>query len=126
MTISLDGMDLPDLVMEDEFSQNRVEARVKRTLGGLPNIWEQKNSEKNIDLVGGRDFGWIGRDVLVRLQDLAAEANAFYTLSYDGTEYTVRFRPEDGAPIEATPVIPRPNQADGDWYCNVRIRLMEI
>ena len=98
MTISLDGMDLPDLVMENEFSQNRVEARVKRTLGGVPNIWEQKNSEKNIDLVGGRDFGWISRDDLTRLHNLAAEANAFYTLSYDGTEYTVRFRPEDGAP----------------------------
>ena len=126
MAITLNGITLPDLVMENEFSRSLVEARTARTLGGKMNIWEQALSGRNFDLAGGDDFGLITREVLQQLLDLSAAANTFYTLSYEGADFTVRFRHEDGAPIEATPVVARPNQADGDWYKNVRIRLMEV
>ena len=126
MAITIDGITLPDLVMENEFSRSMVEARTARTLGGKMNIWEQAVSGRNIDLAGGDDFGLITREVLQQLLDLSAAANAFYILSYEGAVYTVRFRHEDGAPIEATPVVARPNQEDGDWYNNVRIKLMEV
>ena len=84
MAITIDGITLPDLVMENEFSRSMVEARTARTLGGKMNIWEQAVSGRNIDLAGGDDFGLITREVLQQLLDLSAAANAFYILSYEG------------------------------------------
>ena len=123
MAITLGGVSLPDLSIEQEYGWTGVEAAVDRTVGGSPVVWEREITGRTLDLVGGDDMGWITRSTLESLKSLAAVVRGTYTLSFEGTDYTVRFRHEEGA-IEAAPVIPRPNQASGDYYRNVRIRLM--
>lgn len=126
MAISLDSVSLPDLLMDNEFGWNGVQAVVEMSLGGRPIVWEGSASGKEIDLVGGSDWGWMDRTTLLALQALASVPQATYTLSYEGASYTVRFRHEDNPTIEAEPIIPRPNPSGTDWFRNVTIRLMEV
>lgn len=125
MTISLEGIDLPDLVFESEFDTG-VQSVVETALDGTPNIWEQSVSGRSIDLIGAVDVAWMTRGILAALYALASVARASYTLSYEGADYTVRFRNEDPPVIEAEALIPRPNPGNGDYYRNIRIKLMEI
>lgn len=123
MAITLGGVTLPDLVIGDEYAWTGIEAAVDMTVGGAPIVWEREVSGQPLDLVGGDDWGWITRTTLESLKALAAVARSTYTLSFEGTDYTVRFRHEEGA-LEATPIIPRPNHDGTDYYRGVRIRLM--
>ncbi|MGD8388654.1 MAG: hypothetical protein PVG49_16025 [Desulfobacteraceae bacterium] len=124
MAITLGGIGLPDLTIENEFGWTGVEAAVDRSVGRVPIIWEREISGQALDLVGTADTAWITRATLKALRALAAVLRATYTLNYEGTEYTVRFRNEDGEAIYAEPRVPRPNHEDTDYYRNVRIRLM--
>ena len=125
MAITLGGVSLPDLTIEQEFGWTGVESAVDMSVGGAPIVWEREISGQPLDLVGGEDTAWITRAILEDLLALAAVPRATYTLDYEGTEYTVRFRNEDGA-ISAEPLVPRPNHEDTDYYKNVRIRLMIV
>lgn len=126
MAITLGGVTLTDVVIDNEFGISEVESIVEFALDGTPLIWEQPKVSKEIDLVGGDDFAWMDRTTLLALQALARAIGATYTLSYEGATKTVRFRNEAPPVIEATPVIARPNQAAGDWYGGIIIRLMEV
>lgn len=126
MAITLDGIDLPDLVIENEFQETKVKAVVAESLGGKAIIWETSRSMRSIDLIGGVDFGAIERSVLVSLRALADVVGASYTLVYESSTYTVRFRNEEAGAIDASPINPRPNHADTDWYNNVKIKLMVV
>lgn len=120
---------LPGLVIESDIAPVGVRAETTKTLSGRLVIWESaEHGGRNIDLVGGSDYGWLMRTDLVALQALAAIPRATYTLVLaDGAgDLSVRFRNEDAPAIEATPIIPRPNPADTDWYNNIRIKLMEV
>jgi hypothetical protein len=102
-----------------------------------------------ITLIGGSDVGWIARSVLLQLKALSQATYGNYTLVYGpfcsnseettqvaceansgvwtpAVTYIVRFRVEEGDPIIAKPIVPRPNPADDDWYNNVQIKLMEV
>jgi len=126
MTITLGGIELPDLVKDFEHSWSGVEAVADRSIGGAPIIWERKITGRPLDLVGGEDTAWIARSTLNALQALAGVPRATYVLDYEGVQNTVRFRHEDGHAIEATPLVARPNHEDADYYRNVRIRLMVL
>ena len=126
MAITLDGITLPDLVIGNEFAETKVRSVVAESLGGKPIIWETSRSMRLLDLIGGDDFGWIERSVLVSLRARADVVGATYDLVYESDTYTVRFRNEDTPAIEAEPIIPRPNHAAGDYYNNVRLKLMII
>lgn len=126
MAIALGGIELPDLVIENEFGFTGVQSVVESALDGTPNIWEAPASGKPIDLVGGSDTAWITRATLIDLHALASVPGVSYSLSYEGTDYAVRFRNEEPPAIEATPLLPRPNPDDTDYYHSIRIKLMEI
>jgi hypothetical protein len=126
MSITLAGISLPDLVIEDEYAQAGVRSVVEFSLGGRPIIWEDLRYGKTIDLVGTGDTGWIDRSTLEQLQSIANIPLQEFTLDYEGELKSVRFRQEDPPVISATPILPRPNHVDGDWYANVRIKLMEV
>ncbi len=126
MSITLGGVSLPDLVIADEFSQQHVRGVVEFSLGGTPNIWEDQQFGPDLDLVGSNDVGWIDRETLTDLQALARVPLVSYTLDYEGVIKTVRFRHEDQPVLQANAIIPRPNHVDGDYYNNVRIKLMEV
>lgn len=119
---------LPGLVLENDVAPGAVRATVAETLSGRKVIWEQPlNGGGSFDLVGGSDFGWLPRSVLAALAALANVVGATYTLTApDASTRTVRFRHEDGPAVEATPLVPRPNQGAGDYYNNVTIKLMEV
>lgn len=126
MAISLGGIVLPDLVDALLFQWSGVQSVIERALDGTPLVWEQSQGGRPIDLVGGADWGFITHEILEDLQALAEVANATYTLSYEGTDTTVRFRHEEPPVISAAPIVVRPNPASSDYYNNVMIRLMEV
>jgi hypothetical protein len=126
VSITLDGINLPDLVKEDEFAFTGIEAVVEISLSGAPIVWERTVAGKPIDLVGGPDNAWLNRATLISLRDRAGVAGAIYALNYEGEITDVRFRNEDVPAIEATPVKPSPEMEDNDNYNNVRIKLMKI
>lgn len=126
MAITLGGITCPDLLIDDEFSQTGVDGEVVMSLGGKPLIFEREISGKIIDLVGTVNQAWMARSILSSIFTLASLPHVSYQLSYEGAITTVRFRSENPPVIEATPLIPRPNQAVTDWYYNIKIKLMEM
>jgi hypothetical protein len=126
MSVILGGITLPDVVLDQEFGRQEVEAIVEYALDGTPIVWTQSSIGSPLVLTGGEDWGWITRSVLLQLQALARIPGATYTLDYEGTEYTVRFRHENAPVLEASPLLPRPNQDVTDFYNNVKIYLMGV
>lgn len=126
MAITLDGVALPDLIIEGETSWSGIRSVVELALDGTPVIWEGEVAGKPIDLVGRSDTAWITRQVLFQIVDLAKVLNAEYVLDYEGEITNVRFRHEEGNVISAIPIVERPNQSDSDWYSDVYIKLMEV
>lgn len=126
MSITLEGITLPDLVDELLFQWSGVQSAVDKTLDGSVIVWEQSQVGRPINLMGGSDWGFITYEILEDLQELAAVSNAVYTLSYEGVDTSVRFRNEDAPAIMASPIIVRPNPSASDYYNNVAIRLMEV
>lgn len=124
--ISLGGVVLPDVVIDNEFGEHKVRSVVEFSLGGRPIIWEDVAYGPALDLVGGEDYAWIDRQTLKELQGLSAVPQSSYTLIYESDTFLVRFRNEDAPVIEAQPIVARPNQDDSDWYQNLRIKLMKL
>lgn len=127
MAITLDTIALPDLIIEDEFASPPVAAVVEQSIINTPVVFEaERASGRPLTLVGGDDWGWIGRSTLAAVYALASVPGATYPLIFEGTAYTVRFRNEEPPAISAAPVAPRPNAASTDYYRNVIIKLMEV
>lgn len=141
--IILEGIELPDVVEEEEISWSGVAAAVERTIQGKLIVTEQAIDGRPITLIGGDDWGWITREVLNELKSLASQPYAIYTLQYDFSAIrypelvpdkwperieliSVRFRHEEEPVINATPLVQRPNWALTDYYNNVTIKLMEV
>ena len=59
MSISLEGITLPDLVDELLFQWSGVRSTVDRTLDGSVIVWEQSQEGRPINLMGGSDWGFI-------------------------------------------------------------------
>ena len=137
--VSLSGIDLPDLVMERDIFVT-VAANVERTIQGKVIVTEQIIQGQPFDLIGGDSWGWLNRTTINELVSIVNVINQTYTLDYNGVQYKVRFRYEDGDPIEAEPILPRPTLedtiTDGEgntvvspddyWYNNIRIKLMKL
>ena len=123
--VTLDGIQLPDLVIEDEFGFTGISSVVEHSLSGKPIIWEQKIGGKPITLKGTNRDAWIARSTLQQIHALATVVGAYYILNYESRIYSVRFRNEDVPVITATPITPRPNHDSNDYYNNLLIKLME-
>lgn len=126
MAITLDGIALPDLVIENETHWTGVQCEVDRALDGSLIVWEQEMAGKPIDLVGRSDTAWVTRKILFDIYNLAKVPNAVYVLDYEGVINNVRFRHEEGDVVAGAPVVERPNPSDNDWYSNVHIKLMGV
>lgn len=124
--VILNGTEMPDLIIEDEFGWTGVAGSADKTIMGGTIINEGPVSNKPIDLVGSTDTAWMTRAQLISIRDLAAIVHGIFTLSYEGVVRRVRFRSEDAPVISAQPLIPRPNQETADYYNEVRIKLMEV
>lgn len=124
----LNGIILSGLVISDDISSGAVRAEVGETLSGRKVIWEQtSNGGRSLDLVGGSDFGWLTRADLLELSAMASVVGASYALTLSsGSTMTVRFRNEDAPAVSGQPIVARPNQAEGDEYNDVIIKVMEV
>lgn len=126
MAITLGGVLLPDLVINDEISWSGIRCEISRTLDGSLLVWEQEIAGRPMTLVGRNDTAWITRRILFDVMGLAEVVGGVYVLNYEGEIYNVRFRHEDEPVISSVPVVERPNPSNNDWYSNVMIKLMEV
>lgn len=124
--ITLAGIELPEVLIQDEFARPSVDAKVDYSLGGTPIVWEQEVVAAPLDLVGGDDFAWIKRSTLQALYNIAKVPRSVYSLDYNGMLYRVRFRHEDQPVIEARPLVGRTTQDGEDYYNHLIIRLLEL
>jgi hypothetical protein len=126
---SLGAVTLPDgLVWVDEYAWSPISSEVAITLGGSVVIQQAAQLKgRPITLAGTDRHGWATRSTVAALQALADVAGATYTLTLPGPRtYTVAWRHEGGAALEAVQVDPVEDPASTDWYSNLQLRLMEV
>ena len=125
MSVLLETIDLTGLIIPDAFD-SKIQSSVHTAADGSPIIYEKSVSYGEIDLVGGADFGWLSHATMKEIEALAKVVGASYTLNYDGTVYTVRFRNENPPVLSGDQIIERSNIDNQDWYSNVIIKFMEV
>lgn len=125
MANHLDSISLPDLTKIPD-TWTGIRATKTFSIGGHPIVWEGSIYGKSYDLVGGADYGWMLLSDIKNLIALASVKNATYELEFNGEIKTVRFRNEDGDPIEYTPVINYSDIENSDKCNNIVIKLMEV
>jgi len=124
--IKLETIQLPDnMVWQGRHNNLSIGAVTRRALDGTLVIHEAELGNQNIDLVAAQNSGWLTHAQVLALRNLAKSAGASYTLEYEGDIITVRFRHEDSPVLDVTPLIPRPNPQDSDYYYGT-IKLMEV
>ncbi|MFN7817799.1 MAG: hypothetical protein ACK5OQ_16340 [Burkholderiales bacterium] len=122
-TIDLD----PDLYWEDESSWHPVEQSVQRTVtGALIVSAATRTKGRPITLRPLDDTSaWMARTTLDTLRAWAAVPGREMTLTLRGTSYQVIFRHQDGAAIEAEPIVHYSDVFSTDYY-KITLRFMEI
>lgn len=124
---TLDTIDLPGLVWADEFDWTGVVTEVAAGINGNLVVQEAALSGgRPVTLQGDAETGWLQRSDLVALQALSGVADATYVLSYNGAQYTVRWRHEDAPVIQAAPVVGRENAAATDYYHQITLKLITV
>jgi hypothetical protein len=84
----------------------------------------QRGGHYPITLEATQESGWLTRDMLDALITRSRTRAATYTLNYNSTNYTVRFRHEQGGgPIQMRQLQPIASP-DGDTYYYGKIYLM--
>ena len=128
MAIILSGVTLsPDMIWEDEIgSQEAVAQTNKRTLGGASIIQFQQLFEgRPITLTADQGQGWLTKQQVLDVQDLARQAGNVLSLTIGASTYPVMFRHEDAPAFEATALNQIGAQAP-DGYYTATIKLITI
>jgi hypothetical protein len=130
ITISYSGTTLtldPDLYWEDEANWHPVEQSVQRTVtGALIVSTATRQKGRPITLRPLDDTSaWMPRATLDMLRSWAAVAGREMTLTLRGASYQVIFRHQDGAAIEAEPIVHYSDVDGADSY-KITLRFMEI
>lgn len=115
MTITLDGVALPDQLSWPDRLWPSVAYESRRTIGGQEHLFPMAlTGGRTITLTASRDEAWWSADQVDWLWGLAKEAGAVYPLVIDQT-YKVIIES-----IELDPIIPLMDQADifvtGDFF----------
>jgi len=113
--IRIGNLVLPDLLWNNEFDYSKSGTLVTKTLGGKNILFENDIWDRNIDLISG-DSGWLRRDVVLQLLDMASVKNVTYLFIYGSQSLTVRFRNEDTPAVDVRPLIPKLAYLDNDFY----------
>src|SRR6056297_1607808 len=98
---------MPGLIIHELRRPENIQAEVAWTLGGTMIRWEKARNAVPLTLAGGDDWGWLPTETVISLEALAAVVNPStpYVLSYQGTDYNVVWRFEDGPVIEAEHIL---------------------
>jgi len=112
--IQLDALELPDLTWTDPFDTQAVSVTVRRRLNGALTLFPRA-------LVGGRPITLeapadqpLTHAQAVALAALAADPTGTYALSLRGLSFSVRFRWEDGNPVDLRALIDYADPVDDD------------
>ena len=125
MSVTLEGIDITGLVFEEDFNTKLIGVTQVANDGSLI-VYEQSVGFMDLILIGGDDWGWLTRETMRSLRDLASASGSVYQLDYDGEIYTVRFKSEDIPVISGNSLIKRSNAEDTDYYNNIVLKLMEV
>jgi len=128
MAITLDGIDLPDqLIWIDELNWSPVTQKIDKSLSGALIIQEAAQIKgQPITLAGGHNSNWITRATLNLLKTKVNTPDLEMTLSFHGTDYTVKFaRSANKSPIESKE-IRETSEPDDDHFYSFIIFLMEV
>lgn len=132
ITLAVDTTTLtlhPDLYWSDEHSWHPVEQAVERSVTGA--LIVQSSARLNAK---GRPVtlapideasAWMPFSTLEQLRNWAAVAGQVMELTLRGVTYSVMFRHQDGAAIEADPVVFY-NTVDNEDFYRVTLRLMVV
>lgn len=130
ISVGATSVDLhPDLYWADEFSWHPVEQKVDRSITGALIVQAAERLDgkgRPITLQPIDDqSAWMRGEVVSQLRNWAAVPAQVLTLTLRGVTYSVLFRHQDGAAIEADPVVFFSDAGDQDFY-RVTIRLMVV
>ncbi|MDW7643454.1 MAG: hypothetical protein SCI25_00265 [Desulfuromonadales bacterium] len=124
---TLDTIELPGLIWADEFDWSGVVSEAAPAINGSVVVQEAALSGgRPVTLQGDATRGWLKRSSLVALQSLAGAPGASYVLTWGGTQYTVRFRHEDGPVIAGSPVIDYDTAGETDDYHSITLKLITV
>jgi hypothetical protein len=119
----------PDLLWSDEFNWHPVEQSAQRTVTGALIVQvATRVAGRPITLEPEDDSSaWMLRSVVEQLRNWAAVPGQELELTLRGVARDVVFRHQDGAGLEAVPVVHFSDSdvASSDWY-RCTLRLMEI
>jgi hypothetical protein len=114
------------MVWSDRFVSNKVAQTTKRTLGGVPIVFAVPLYRGSaITLVATEEYGWLSGTVVQQLVAMADSPGAVYSLEVETYTYSVVFRHDDPPAVEMSPLIPRTNQASGDFFIG-QIKLLYV
>lgn len=125
MSTTLNGINLEGLIIDDDYDL-KIDTIFQKSCNGSPILYSKERTFKNINLIGGSDWGWVSKYNLNLLKSIASVQNATYELNYENNIYKVRFRTEEPPVISANPLIKRPNIQNTDYNNNILIKLMEV
>ena len=123
-TVTLD----PDLLWSDEFSWKRVEQSVVPSVTGALIVQSARFAAGRPITLQPEDnsAAWMPRSALEQLYAWSEQSNLVLVLDgLRGLSRSVVFRSQNGAPIEAGPVLHRDDVEPDDAYL-VTLKLMEI
>ncbi|MBF0607689.1 MAG: hypothetical protein HQL61_09100 [Magnetococcales bacterium] len=125
--IKLGDLVLPDdLTLDaDTLTWTGLYAATERTLDGNLVVFESYATGRPVTLVAQQDSGWLTYEQVKALLAMASVKGATYPLVFEDNIYPVRFRNEDAPAVDVSPVLPRPNTADSDYFTG-KIKLIEV
>lgn len=135
MTITLTkddtSLELPqDLLWTDEFSWSAVAQSTQRGIDGhlIVDAMERVGG-RPITLMGDGTSAWITRADLLTLKAWVAIPGQEFELDVRGQVWTVivdHGDAEEGRAMGSTPVVDFSDMEDGDYYCSLVLRFIEI
>ncbi|MBV6340177.1 hypothetical protein [Candidatus Magnetobacterium casense] len=125
--IKLGDLTLPDdLTLDnDAITWTGLYAATDRTLGGNLVVYESYAEGRPLTLVAAANSGWLTYEQVKELLAMASVKGATYPLIFEDDTYIVRFQNEDSPSVDVTPILPRPNTADEDYFTG-KIKLIEV
>lgn len=135
MTITLtkgaNALELPvDLLWSDEFSWSDVAQSAERGIDGhLILDATVRNGGRPITLSGDGSSAWIDRGTLLSLKAWAKLPLQIFTLDLRGEVFTVVFDhggEEETRAMAMAPVVDYSDMEDGDFYCSLMLRFLEV
>ena len=126
-TITFNGVPLnPNMVWQERFQSRTVAQSIRRTLGARPVIFVgQLLKGVPITLEAAKTYGWLAKDVVDQLLEMADNPAGVYTLNFGGQDITVMFRHVDEPAVEMEPFVPRVMHEPGDYFIG-QIKLITV